>query len=103
MSSIIIITDHDKENDSELSTPPAKKTRRELDEECSFWNDKCQLQEEWVKSKPRISTLKQLMDATYKKRRGWITGCCPSASEVLQEYPCFKSGKIVSIHCTMHY
>ena len=51
---------------------------------------------EWDKPKPKLSTLKQLMDATYMRRREWI-GHCPSATEVLQTHPCMTNGKIVSI------
>ena len=90
---------NDPENEVE-STPPAAKKRKDeqfLEEEGDYENNKDLIRVEWDKPKPKLSTLKELMDATYMRRREWIGHCCPSATEVLQTYPCMTNGKIVSI------
>ena len=87
------------ENEVE-STPPAAKKRKDeqfLEEEGDYENSKYLIRVEWDKPKPKLSTLKELMDATYMCRREWIGHCPPSATEVLQTYPCMTNGKIVSI------
>ena len=37
------------------------------------------------------------MDATYKQGREWIEYNAPSVSEVFEEYPSLKNGKVVNI------
>ena len=49
------------------------------------------------KKKPKISRVKELIDATYKQRREWIEYNTPSVSEVFEEYPSLKHGKVVSV------
>ena len=46
---------------------------------------------DWGKSKPKISTLKHLLDETFSKRRTWITGSYPAALEVLDTFPCLEN------------
>ena len=83
---------------------PSKKRRHispdeplELELDCEHENNKDLIQEECSKSKPKLSTLKQLMDATYDRRRQWIKTTIPTVSAVFETYPCLKtSGKIVS-------
>lgn len=91
-------TDDEDTNVDTQSAPPAKRRRDEdsLTEECEYENNKYLIQSEWEKSKPKLSTLKELMDATFKRRREWIGEYCPSANTVLEIYPCLASGKIVS-------
>jgi hypothetical protein len=49
------------------------------------------------KDKPNMPRVKELMDATHKQRREWIEYNAPSVSEVFEEYPSLKHGKVVSI------
>ena len=37
------------------------------------------------------------MDATYKQRREWIEYNTPSVSEIFEEHPSLKHGKVVSV------
>ena len=95
---------NDHEEGETESIPPAAKKRKDelfLEEEGDYEHDKDLIRLEWDKPKPKLSTLKELMDATYMRRREWITHCCPSAAEVLQTYPCMANGKIVSVMCQM--
>lgn len=87
------------DNGDGQSPPPAKRSRADEDiltEEGEYLNNKYLIQSEWEKSKPKLLTLKDLMDATFKRRREWISEDCPSANTVLETYPCLASGKIVS-------
>ena len=59
------------------------------------------IHKEVAKKTPKLSTLKQLMDATFKRRRDWIRGCGPSANEVLDKYPCLQRGKMVSVYISL--
>ena len=85
------------------SSPPAKRRKENDDSEDLYRNDceheisKDQLSREMKKDKPNISRVKQLMDATYNQRREWIEYNAPSVSEVFEEYPSLKNGKVVSI------
>ena len=72
-----------------------RKDEQFLEEEGDYENNKDLIRVEWDKSKPKLSTLKELIDATYMHRREWICHC-PLATEVLQTYPCMTNGKIVS-------
>ena len=93
------LTDDREEGEIE-STPPAAKKRKDelfLEEEGDYEHNKDLISLEWDKPKPKLSTLKELMDATHVQRREWIGHCCPSATEVLQTYPCMANGKIVSM------
>ena len=84
------------------STSPAAKRRKSdnsLEEDCEYEHSKDLIHLEWDKKKPKLSTLKELMDATFERRREWITLSCPSAENVLETYPCLAHGKIVSIVC----
>ena len=47
--------------------------------------------------KPKISRVKELIDAMYKQRREWIEYNTPSVSEVIEVYPSLQHGKLVSI------
>ena len=85
-----------------MDNPPAKRRKESDDSEDLYRNDceheisKDQLSREMKKEKPRISRVKELMDATYKQRREWIEYNAPSVSEVFEEYPSLKNGKVVS-------
>ena len=65
---------NDPENEVESTPPPANKRKDEqfLEEEGDYENNKDLIRVEWDKPKPKLSTLKQLMDATYMRRREWI-------------------------------
>ena len=65
--------------------------------DCEYEISKDQLSREMKKDKPNISRVKQLMDATYNQRREWIEYNAPSVSEVFEEYPSLRNGKVVSI------
>ena len=85
--------------------PPLAKRRKddkesEYDgklEDCEYENDKDIIKKEWAKSKLKLSILKNLMDSTFKRRRSWISQSYPSATIVLDNFPCLRSGKIVSL------
>lgn len=86
-------------------SPPAKR-RKENDvsevqdlyrNDCEHEISKDQLIREMKKDKPNMPRVKELMDATYKQRREWIEYNAPSVSEVFDEYPSLKRGKVVSI------
>ena len=91
----------DVHNNKENSAPPTKRRKEDDDledlyqKECEEEIFKDQLARE-VENKPKISRVKELMDATHSTRRVWIEGNAPSVSEVLEEYPCLKHGKVVS-------
>lgn len=96
-------SDQPTNEDGEVeSTPPAAKKRKDkafLEEEGDYEHNKDLICLEWDKPKPKLSTLKELMDATYVRCREWITHCYPSAAEVLQTYSCMANEKIVSMVC----
>ena len=86
-----------------INSPPAKRRRKDDDSEDLYRNDceheiyKDQLIREMAKKKPNISRVNELMDGSYKQRREWIEYNTPSVSEVFEEYPSLKHGKLVSV------
>lgn len=62
------------------------------EDDAEYENNKDLISQEWRKSERLLSVLKDLMDKTYKRRRDWITGSCPSALNVLETYSCLESG-----------
>ena len=87
-----------------ISSPLAKRRREDDNSEDLYRNDceheicKDQLIREMAKKKPNISQVKELMDGSYKQRREWIEYNTPSVSEVFEEYPSLKHGKLVSVY-----
>ena len=65
-----------------------RKDQQFLEEEGDYEHNKDLIFLEWDMPKPKLSTLKELMDATYVRRREWIGHCCPLATGVMQTYPC---------------
>lgn len=94
-------TTGDDFNNEETSAPPPKRRREDdgvdlYQKECEDEIFKDQLAREMEKKKPKISRLKELMDATHNTRRVWIESNAPSVIEVFEEYPSLKHGKLVS-------
>ena len=81
----------------EVGPPLAKRRKDDKESDCEYENDKDIIKKEWAKSKLKLSILKNLMDSTFKRRRSWISQSYPSATIVLDNFPCLRSGKIVSL------
>lgn len=88
-----------KEDDKHVLGSHSKRKRKRSDHEdvhvdVEYENNKYLIEREWSKEIPKISKLKDLMNETFDKR-SWIKDACPSATEVLEKYPCLLNIKIV--------
>ena len=84
----------DDDDDDDLDDqPPSKRPHIDMDQHNS---DLKLLKAEMKKSKPKSKVLKNLMDETELERRRWITSDCPTAHEVVAEYPSLRVQRWVS-------
>lgn len=83
----------DDNDDSEGDQPPSKKPHIDMDEHN---RNLVLLREEMKKRKPKSKVVNNLMDEMELERRRWITSDCPTANEVVAEYPSLRVQKWVS-------
>ena len=89
--------------------PPSKRLRQEPNEQAKDGGDITEedyqqavasRKSEWKKGKHKRdhAVIKELMEKTFTRRRQWITGeKSPLVCEVVEEFPCLRSTKVVSV------
>ncbi len=77
-----------------------KQTSKETaeDDQVAYQRNTNALITEFKRPQPRINTMKRLLQLTYKGRRVKVNNSTNRTTELLKEYPFFKSKKMVSCY-----